>query len=195
MRRTRVVVGIVVTAGLITLLATVAAVVRISRGPVGHKVANIARGVLERPAPADVARPRRLSFAAYSVSIPGNWHLEEDPRFHRPEVMAEINAPGRGRVILYILDPGGGPAYLQMRERLRIWRLDTMREMPFSTWGRYEGEGIDLAGSVAGSQAHLRLFTHEAPEAAFGVLEIRWSEHEERNAPGFELIESTFVLR
>jgi len=160
-------------------------------------VRDIARGVLERSAPADVATPRELVGARYRLSYPGNWRLDTADDDYDPDRTFDLNAPAQGTVVFQLLPRGSDPeeAVEGICDEVEGVVVHHARRHRFERWGDLEGYGIELDGSLVVAPGRVRVFGHAGEGVGVVVMEIRYDEDEANNAPGYELIASSFELR
>lgn len=147
---------------------------------------------------ADVARPQTLDRPAFRFEYPGNWKIDTAAEDHDIDHSFSVESPGESMVMFQIAD-----AELDPKESIQTY-ADVQAEKvvkgatrtPFTSWGKYTGEGVLLRGKMLGIvPGSVRIFCFRAGDRTIVVIESTYDEDRASVAPGFELIERTFEAK
>lgn len=145
--------------------------------------------------PADVENPRKLKTDFYELKYPGNWNLDEDDSDFDVENYFLIESAGSNFVLFafehYESDLDEGLEFY-VEEYEGMMRNPKITE--FTRYGDLEGKGKRIEGKVYGNKTMVDIFCGAANGITVSVVEWIYLDEEKDVLPGFELIESSFVL-
>jgi hypothetical protein len=148
---------------------------------------------------ADVRTAQPLVRERFRLEYPGNWTIDEEDEDYDPDHLFSIDSPGSCHVSVIVFDAAiSATSVVETQVEAFVPKIvrDPIRT-PFARWGRYDGEGVTLAGKILGLlKGSIRIFAHESePEdLTLTIVEFCYDEDLPLVRPGFELIERTFEL-
>lgn len=148
-------------------------------------------------APADVLSPRSYVRSGFSFKYPGNWKIEAEAPDNDPDHQVNVESPGACMTMLFLLDTPLDPAdSVQTQIDAFVPRLlSAPARTPFTTWGKYTGQGVRLKGKLLGlSEGSIRIFSHANDRRSFIAVEQCYDDDMKQVKPGFDLVESSFEL-
>lgn len=149
---------------------------------------------IERPAEVDA--PTTIKRKHYQVSHPSNWKLDREDFYFDPDRYFSIHTPGNSYVLISFDARDITAEELLAETRAQCEEMiEVTGEESFSRWGQYEGTGVALTGSYAGFPSEIRMFCHVSEAGRFEVTEFRYTDSLMFTQAGYDLVESTFVLR
>ncbi|WP_437980156.1 hypothetical protein [Sorangium sp. So ce117] len=146
-------------------------------------------------APADLAHARSYVRPGFSFKYPGNWSVEADPPDNDPDHHVNVESPGSCMTMIFVLDvPTDPAANVQAQIDGFVPKLlSAPARTPFTTWGKYAGQGMLLKGKLLGvSSGSVRVFSHADDKRSFIAVEQCHDEDMENVKPGLDLVESSF---
>ncbi|WP_437708397.1 hypothetical protein WMF45_30055 [Sorangium sp. So ce448] len=148
-------------------------------------------------APADLAHARSYVRPGFSFKHPGNWSVEADPPDNDPDHHVNVESPGSCMTMIFVLDvPTDPAANVQAQIDGFVPKLlSAPARTPFTTWGKYAGQGMLLKGKLLGvSPGSVRVFSHADEKRSFIAVEQCYDDDMENVKPGLDLVESSFQL-
>jgi hypothetical protein len=144
--------------------------------------------------PADVANPKTHASAAFRLSHPGNWTIDDDGDIPGAKQLF-VESPGACMVVVTVFEDSIEPAEAIRIQEKEVKRLGSdMTRTPFTRWGSFTGEGIALKGKILLIPGWMRIFAHQGDTRSFSVMEYCYDEDRSAVQPGFEQIERSFTL-
>lgn len=148
-------------------------------------------------AAADVAHPRSHTRPSFSFKYPGNWKIDASDADSDPDHQVNVESPGSCMTMLILFDIAIEPATsIDAQVNAFVPKLlAAPRRTPFTTWGKYTGQGVLMKGKLLGlNEGSVRVFAHADDKRSFVVVEQCYDEDMKDVKPGFELLESSFEL-
>lgn len=185
-------------AGLCALFFCVGGGVGYLAGVLSVKGAReLVSGWFESERHAEVSSPTALDRPGFSLKFPANWKLRSDDEDFDPDHMFSIDSPGSSFVMVIVAEGDLEPKD-SVREHVTIQTsklIKNARQMPFSRWGTFTGEGVLLAGNYLGLEpGTMRIFSWRTTGRTFTIVESTYDDDRARVAPGFALIERSFKV-
>lgn len=148
-------------------------------------------------APADVVGSKSHVRPGFSFKYPGNWKIDAESPEHDPDHYANVESPGSCMTMFFVFDTPIDPA-VSVRAQSDAFvpkLLAAPARTPFTTWGKYTGQGVVLKGKILGlNEGSIRVFSHASDKRSFVAVEQCYDEDMKQVKPGFELMESSFEL-
>ena len=159
-------------------------------------VRAFASGAMQKSGPADVRNPKTFTGARCSLRYPGNWVIDTSDEDYDPAASFSIDAPGQGSVFIQLFDPEIEPEALveSIADNLRGSLIQGEQTTRFELWGRQQGVGKQLSGTIFFMPGRFRLFSFRNERSTVVVMETRFNEDETLARAGFDLIEQSFEL-
>ncbi|MDF1561874.1 MAG: hypothetical protein P1V51_02450 [Deltaproteobacteria bacterium] len=156
---------------------------------------NILTGALESSEPAEVSSPQTLRGRYFTLDYPGNWRVDTDDADYDPDGYFDLNAPGQGKVMIYIVPPESPVEGIlaEWEQNLTTNIVSDHERRTFTTWGRFEGTGVELDGRLLVAEGRVRMFGTLGEPRGLAIMEMRYDEDEANNGPGYDLIERTLA--
>jgi hypothetical protein len=148
-------------------------------------------------APADVANAKSYVRPTFSFKHPANWKVAAEPPENDPDHHVSIDSPGSCMTMLFVFDAPIAPeTSVQTQVDAFVPKLiSAPARTPFTTWGKYTGQGVVLKGKLLGLTAgSVRVFAHANDSRSFIAVEQCYDEDMKDVKPGFDLVESSFTL-
>lgn len=148
-------------------------------------------------APANVSQARSYERPGFSFKYPGNWKVESEEPENDPDHRVNVESPGSCMTMLFVFDMPLPPAdQLDAQVNAFVPKLIASPERtPFTTWGKYSGEGMALKGKILGiSPGQVRIFAYANDSRSFVAVEQCYDEDMAHVKPGLDLVESSFQL-
>lgn len=147
---------------------------------------------------ADVEHPLKLARASFALDYPSNWKIVASDE--RPDVDHgfTIDSPGSCHIQFVIFDLAMDPEKAldaQVTEFTKKLIRDPVTTR-FTKWGRYEGAGAEIHGSIAGALlGRVKIFALSTGGKTFTIVEHLYDDDRAMVEPGFRLIESSFEVK
>jgi len=148
----------------------------------------------EPPPPPQHFPNVELRRPGFRLLHPENWTIDAGVQGYDPDRFFFLDGPDGATVAFMLLDEAAEPPQLAAT-MVRDHGLVEAHETPFTTWGRYEGTGVDVHGkNEAGVPAGMRIFAWSGPQRSFLVAESYVDYAYAGARAGFEAIELSFAL-
>jgi hypothetical protein len=148
-------------------------------------------------AAADVAHPKSHVRPGFSFKYAGNWKIDMDDASKDPDHQVTVESPGSCMTMLVLLDAAIAPS-TSVETQVNAFvpkLLAAPSRTPFTTWGKYTGEGMLLKGRLLGlNEGSVRVFAYANEKRSFVAVEQCYDEDMAHVKPGFDLLESSFEL-
>ncbi len=170
-------------------------------GGVGATKAGSAllQGFVSDEAAADVGQPKSYVRPGFSFKYPANWKIDAgegeadaDPNHH-----VSVESPGSCLTMLFLFDIAVAPSSsIDAHVKAFVPKLlAAPSRTPFTTWGKYTGEGVVLKGKLLGiNEGSVRVFAYSNEKRSFVAVEQCYDEDMGQVKPGFDLVSSSFEL-
>lgn len=159
----------------------------------GAFLADLATG----EAPADVTHPKSYVRPGFSFKYPGNWKIDTDDPEQDLDHHVNVESPGSCMTMIFVFDLPIDPAQnVQSQIDAFVPKLiSSPARTPFTTWGKYSGQGMVLKGKILGiNPGSVRVFAHANDKRSFIAVEQCYDEDMADVKPGLSLVESSFEL-
>ena len=154
-------------------------------------------GMFEQEKEADIKKQKEIIRPNFRVKYPTNWTIDTADEDYDPDRLFSIESPGNSLTMFIIFDAETSPKEnIENQINAHVPKLlKNPERIPFTNWGQYIGEGIELKGKILGLyQGGVRIFSYSTKIKSFIIVEFSYEEDLKQVKPGLELIELTFIL-
>jgi hypothetical protein len=146
--------------------------------------------------PAGVASPIVLDRPGFKLSYPSNWTIKTTDSDYDPDHNFFIESPGTAFAIFIVGKGEDDPrTTLQGMTQAYKRRMSNFTSTPTNNYGRFQGVGANLKGSILGIKTTIRVSCFCKEGRSVCVVEYCSDEDMMQVKGGFSLMEDSLVLK
>lgn len=150
-----------------------------------------------KPKPPTEPPAREVARKGFRLRYPSGWSLDAASAGYDPDHKFSIDGPNATFVMVTLIDGA-----IDLDEKLAAETAGVVPQLiarpqrtPLTTWGKYEGKGVRLAGNIMNAgEGAIRIFAYSAGGRSFTIVESCFDKSRDQVGPGLKLIESSFEL-
>ena len=152
-------------------------------------------GLADEEAPAQTDAPIRLARERFELSYPENWTIDTADEDYDPDHMFSIESPGTAFVMFAFGEIETVPAdSLQNQVDAFSKLMGTPEIQPFDSFGKIQGCGAILRGTILGQKCTVKAFACYAEGMTAIIVQQYPDEDIQYVQDGLALIEASFTL-